>query len=219
MSGHSPKAARRRESKTSGEGRQRFARLEGSRGFFPGVFVWWTSSEPRGTRGTDLARHWQLAHTSIGGSALRPDNPATPIRRESRKRAGRRELGNFASMPYQQMPAFLKRLRKAAGNSPRCVEFAILTAARTSEALTPAWAEFDPQARTGRFRPQRWTDVGSVKKKAFVARPHRVGGQHASASPPTRQRNGVTYLVRQLAPPSNRALASAGRFSARSSGR
>ena len=190
MSGHSRKAARRRESKTSGEGRQRFARLEGSGGFFPGVFVWWTSSESRGTRGTDLARHWQLGHTSIGGSALRPDNPATPIRRESRKRARRRELGNFASMPYQQMPAFLKRLRKAAGNSPRCLEFAILTAARTSEALTPAWAEFDPQARTGRFRPQRWTDVGSVKKKAFVARPHRVGGHHASASPPTRQRNG-----------------------------
>ena len=39
---------------------------------------------------------------------LPPDNPATPIRRELRKRAGRRRRNNFASMPYQQVPAFAK---------------------------------------------------------------------------------------------------------------
>jgi integrase len=79
---------------------------------------------------------------------LRPDNPATPIRRELRKRAGRRRRDNFESMPYQQAPAFARALRAAAGNSPRCLQFAILTAARTSEALTAQWAEFDWQART-----------------------------------------------------------------------
>jgi integrase len=79
---------------------------------------------------------------------LRPDNPATPIRRELRKRAGPRRRDNFPSMPYQQVPALAKRLRAAAGNSPRCLEFTILTAARTSEALTAQWTEFDRQART-----------------------------------------------------------------------
>lgn len=79
---------------------------------------------------------------------LRPDNPATPIRRELRKRAGRREKGNFPSMPYKQIPAFVERLQRAPGNSPRCLEFAILTAARTSEALTAQWSEFDRSART-----------------------------------------------------------------------
>lgn len=79
---------------------------------------------------------------------LRPDNPATPIRRELHKPAGRRRRDNFPSMPYQQVAAFAKRLRAAAGNSPRCLEFAILSAARTSEALTAQWAEFDRQART-----------------------------------------------------------------------
>ena len=79
---------------------------------------------------------------------LRPDNPATPIRRELRKRAGRRRRDNFASMPYQQVPAFAKRLRAVPGNSPRCLEFAILTAARTCEALTAQWGEFDRQAQT-----------------------------------------------------------------------
>jgi integrase len=79
---------------------------------------------------------------------LRRDNPATPIRRELRKRAGRRERGNFASMPYRQAPAFIKQLQVAPGNAPRCLEFTILTAARTSEALSVEWAEIDQQART-----------------------------------------------------------------------
>ena len=78
---------------------------------------------------------------------LRPDNPATPIGRELHRRAGRRERGNYSSMPYRQAPAFMQRLRDARGTSPRCLEFAIHTAARTGEALTAEWAEFDREAR------------------------------------------------------------------------
>jgi integrase len=79
---------------------------------------------------------------------LRPDNPATPICRELHRRAGRRGRRNYSSMPYRQLPVFMQRLRDARGTSPRCLEFAILTAARTSEALTAEWAEFDREART-----------------------------------------------------------------------
>lgn len=79
---------------------------------------------------------------------LRPDNPAAPICRELHRRAGRRERRNYSSMPYRKVPAFLQCLRDARGTSPRCLEFAILTAARTSEALTAEWAEFDREART-----------------------------------------------------------------------
>lgn len=79
---------------------------------------------------------------------LRSDNPATPIRRELHKRAGRRSREHFASMPYQQTPAFLKKLEGVSGNSPRCLEFAILTAARTSEALMAEWTEFDRETKT-----------------------------------------------------------------------
>jgi len=78
---------------------------------------------------------------------LRPDSPATPIRRELRKRAGRRECGNYASMPYQRMRGFAADLRGMAGNSARCLEFTILTAARTGEALMAEWSEFDLRAR------------------------------------------------------------------------
>jgi integrase len=89
--------------------------------------------------------------------ALRPDNPATPIRRELRKRAGRRERGSFAAMPYRQIPDFVEKLRKVEGNSARCLEFTILTAARTSEALTAEWCEFDLDTRT-------WTIPGAKMK-------------------------------------------------------
>jgi len=78
---------------------------------------------------------------------LRLDNPATPIRRELRKRAGRRECGNYAFMPYQRMKAFASDLRAMTGNSARCLEFTILTATRTGEALMAEWSEFDLQAR------------------------------------------------------------------------
>jgi integrase len=86
---------------------------------------------------------------------LRLDNPATPIRRELRQRAGRRERGNFASMPYQEAPSFLRRLRMVVGNSARCLEFAIMTAARTSEALTAEWSEFDRHPRTWTIPPAK----------------------------------------------------------------
>ena len=79
---------------------------------------------------------------------LRPDNPATPICRELHRRAGRRERRNFSSMPYRQASAFMQRLQEARGTSPRCLEFAILTAARTGQALSAEWAEFDRGART-----------------------------------------------------------------------
>src|SRR5437879_6089179 len=69
--------------------------------------------------------------------------------RSAKPRGTRRvRRDNFESMPDQQAPAFARALRAAAGNSPRCLQFAILTAARTSEALTARWAEFDWQART-----------------------------------------------------------------------
>jgi integrase len=86
---------------------------------------------------------------------LRRENPATPIRRELTKRAGRRERTNFASMPYQEAPAFVKQLRKAPGNAARSLEFAILAAARTSEALTAEWREFDRALRTWTVPPAK----------------------------------------------------------------
>ncbi|MGE0052926.1 MAG: tyrosine-type recombinase/integrase [Hyphomicrobium sp.] len=50
---------------------------------------------------------------------------------------------HHAALPFTQMPAFMSALREAQGLTPRALEFVILTAARTSEALGARWSEFD----------------------------------------------------------------------------
>jgi integrase len=46
------------------------------------------------------------------------------------------KVKHHAAMPYDALPAFMAELRQQNGSAARCLEFAILTAARTGEALT-----------------------------------------------------------------------------------
>ncbi|WP_380875671.1 integrase [Sphingomonas sp. DBB INV C78] len=47
------------------------------------------------------------------------------------------------AMPYEQVPEFMRRLRKRSAVAARALEFTILTAARTSETLKMKWREVD----------------------------------------------------------------------------
>lgn len=51
------------------------------------------------------------------------------------------------SLPYAELPAFMAELRSRPGITPRALEFAILTAARTKEVYGATWAEIDMEAR------------------------------------------------------------------------
>jgi integrase len=51
--------------------------------------------------------------------------------------------GEFAALPFAEVPAFVKRLREQTGIAARALEFGILTAARTGEILGATWAEFN----------------------------------------------------------------------------
>jgi integrase len=62
------------------------------------------------------------------------------------------------------MPTFMAELRKREGLAPRALEFVVLTAARTGEALGARWSEFDLEAGL-------WT-VPAERMKG--ARQHRV---------------------------------------------
>lgn len=53
---------------------------------------------------------------------------------------------HHAALPYPEVPAFMARLREQPGISARALEFAILTAARTSEVLGATWDEIDLSA-------------------------------------------------------------------------
>lgn len=50
---------------------------------------------------------------------------------------------HFSALPFDQMADFMKSLRAIEGVSARALEFAILTAARTSEVLEATWDEVD----------------------------------------------------------------------------
>jgi integrase len=55
--------------------------------------------------------------------------------------------GHFAAMPYLDVPPFLMSLRARPAIAARALEFAILTAARSGEALGVKWPEIDCAAR------------------------------------------------------------------------
>ena len=72
--------------------------------------------------------------------------------------------GHHAALPYLELPAFMDELRKRPGVAARALEFLILTATRTSEALNAMWDEFDLEAEV-------WT-IPAARMKARVE--HRV---------------------------------------------
>ncbi len=54
-----------------------------------------------------------------------------------------RAVKHHPAMPYSDVSAFVQALREMEGVSPRALEFAILTAARTGEVVGARWSEID----------------------------------------------------------------------------
>ncbi len=75
-------------------------------------------------------------------------NPAAAIRRKMGETQARRDRGQFAALPYRDAPAFMAQLRDQQGIAARCLELAVLTAARTGEVLGATWSEFELDAAT-----------------------------------------------------------------------
>jgi integrase len=72
--------------------------------------------------------------------------------------------GHHAALPYDEVPAFLARLRALQATAARALEFTILTAARSGETLGVRWDEIDVEKAV-------WT-VPAQRMKA--GREHRV---------------------------------------------
>lgn len=72
--------------------------------------------------------------------------------------------GHHAAMPFEAVPAFMAQLKESDAMAARCLEFVILTAARSGEALGAQWSEID-------FAAKVWT-VPANRMKA--GRVHRV---------------------------------------------
>jgi integrase len=72
--------------------------------------------------------------------------------------------GHHRALPFDEVPAFLARLRVVSGLSALALEFTILTAARSAEVLGARWPEID-------FAKRLWT-VHAARMKG--GREHRV---------------------------------------------
>ena len=57
-----------------------------------------------------------------------------------------KRVRHHPALPFAELPAFMAELRRRDSVSARALEFTILTAARTSEALGAKWSEFDLDA-------------------------------------------------------------------------
>jgi integrase len=55
---------------------------------------------------------------------------------------------HHAALPYQQMGIFLSKLRKTQWPATSCIEFLVLTAARSGEARGARWEEIDVPTKT-----------------------------------------------------------------------
>jgi integrase len=73
-----------------------------------------------------------------------------------------RAVSHHPALPYAEVPAFMDELRAMSGIAPRCLEFVVLTAARSGEALGSKWSEISGDV---------WTIPGSRMKSG---REHRV---------------------------------------------
>ena len=71
---------------------------------------------------------------------------------------------HHAAMPFDEVPAFLERLRQNSGITAKALEFCILTAARSGEAMNAQWSELDLEQKV-------WT-IPALRMKA--GREHRV---------------------------------------------
>jgi integrase len=71
------------------------------------------------------------------------------------KRSKVRRVEHHAALPYGEIADFIDQLRSQKGTAARALEFAILTAARTSEVLGATWAEFDIADKLWTLPPDR----------------------------------------------------------------
>jgi len=69
--------------------------------------------------------------------------PTQAIRRAALRAAPSMKNNSLRALPYAQAPALMKRLQSVPGVAAKCLQFTILTAARTKESIGAAWSEFD----------------------------------------------------------------------------
>jgi integrase len=124
----------------------------------------WTAK--RETAGRVRGRIESILDWAAARSLRKGDNPARWRGHLDKLLAARAKhsVRHHPAMPYGEVPVFVRELQTHEGISARALEFTLLTAARTGEAIGAMWAEIDLDA-------QIWA-VPARRMKS--GRPHRV---------------------------------------------
>ena len=109
---------------------------------------------------------WAIAHKLHAG-----ENPGHARRAASDALPAKAKAKHHAALPYADLPAFMVELVERDGVSAKALEFTILTAVRTSEAIGATWNEIDldaavwaiPASRMKAKRPSRAV-IGSRRR-------------------------------------------------------
>jgi len=127
-------------------------------------------------------------------------NPVAMLRAKLRKENEPRRPMPRPALPFGAAPQFVAQLRGQPGIAARCLEFTILTAARTGESIGTRWCEVD-------LRAALWTVPGERMKGG---EPHSVHlSERAVAILRETQPLGTPYAfpsTREAAPMSNMAM-------------
>ena len=126
--------------------------------------IWATKPE---TAGRVRARIEKVLDRATARKLRTGDNPARlkgNLDHLLAKQSKVKRVKSHAALPYAEVSSFMVEVRKREGVAARAFEFAILTAARTNEALGATWSEIDLDAAT-------WT-IPADRMKA--RRDHRV---------------------------------------------
>ena len=83
------------------------------------------------------------------------DNPARALLAALPKAANTHTIEHHPAVPWKEMPTFMAALRGVDSPPARCLEFVILTAARTNEATQATWSEIDLRERLWTVPPSR----------------------------------------------------------------
>lgn len=117
-----------------------------------------------------------------------------------------RAVKHHAALPYEEVAPFFAALRKREATAARALEFAILTASRTSEVTGALWGEFDPGKKVWIIPPERMKAkrehrVPLSRQALAVIKGMRVGepGPETPVFPAARLRGGKPVPLSYMA--------------------
>ncbi|MEO8722961.1 MAG: integrase arm-type DNA-binding domain-containing protein [Sphingobium sp.] len=100
--------------------------------------------------------------------------------------------GHHAALPWKDAPAFMTALRARQAPAARCLEFVILTAARSGEALGATWGEIDLNAKLWTVPADRMKAGAVHVVPLSVAALALLGNLKPEANP---QRSGPIFAI------------------------